>query len=605
PSSISFVPSETRTSEVNSDIQEEISAPGFSHAENEESTLRDYLFDDDDDDFVEDARPIEGMSITDGIRYWALSTNATYRSINMILKLFQQARVKVPSTAKTLLKTDRHRSSQIVEIGGGQFWYRGIKRCLNNTEKTLSTQLSLTISIDGLPLHTNSSMQFWPIMFSIYELPQAPVMTAAIFCGPKKPESVEEYLRPMVNEMNDLMQRGIIVHGRHVAIRLRAIVADTPARAFIKGVKGHTGYESCLKCTVVGKYSQAGRTMTFPGTNAPKRTDKSFRDNTYPGHHKTETPLVDLQFFNIINDIPTGDRLHCIDQGVGKHLVLGFRDGTLGKQRWTTKQCLQISEDLAKIKLPSEIHRKIRPVSQAHFWKGSESASFLHYAGFVVMESHLPDREYRHYMLLFCAVTLLSSSVYKEKWRLAGQLLNKFIEDFASVYGERYISSNVHILQHLFEEVERFGPLSSFSTYPFENQLQHLKKLLRSGWKELEQAINRLLEYEEYYVGKAHMASYPSISKRGNIVTFNLRKDFMLQNSEKNCWYMSKDTCIYQFQTVNGQPDDGNLRICGRKLKDKSLAFHYPYDSSIINAFKGSANNLEMSFVYICPGQVK
>ncbi|XP_035892086.1 uncharacterized protein LOC118503205 [Anopheles stephensi] len=141
-------------------------------------------------------------------------------------------------------------------------------RSISN-EKSPATQLCLTISINVLPLHTNSSMQFWPILFSIHELPQAPVMTAGIFCGTTKPESAEEYLRPMVIEINDLMQRGIIVHGCHVAIRLRAIVADTPARAFIKGVKGHTGYDSCLKCTVVGKYSQAGRTMTFPDTNAP------------------------------------------------------------------------------------------------------------------------------------------------------------------------------------------------------------------------------------------------------------------------------------------------------------------------------------------------
>ncbi|XP_049301475.1 uncharacterized protein LOC125775056 [Anopheles funestus] len=426
------------------------------------------------------------MSITDGIRYWAMSTNATYRSINLVLKLFQQARVRVPGTAKTLLKTNRDRSLQIAEIGGGHFWYRGIKRCLLNyfrTEKSPSTQVSLTFSIDGLPLHTNSTMQFGPIMFAIHELLQAPVMTAAIFCGPSKPKSLEEYLRPMVSEMNVLMQRGIIVHGCNVAIKLRAIVADTLARAFIKGVKGHTGYNSCMKCTVVGEYSKAGHTMTFPGTNAPKRTDRSFRDNAHPGHRLKETPLVDLQFFDIIKDIPTGDRLHCVDQGVSKQLVLGFRDGALLKERWTPDQCIQISEHIEKINLPSEIHRKIRPIKQAHFWKGSESASFLHYAGIVVLRPHLPDRVYRQYMLLFCAVTFLSSSVYREKWRFAGELFNKFVEDFPSVYGERYVNSNVHILQHLYEEVERFRPLSSFCTYPFENQLQHLKKIVKK-WVE-------------------------------------------------------------------------------------------------------------------------
>lgn len=86
--------------------------------------------------------------------------------------------------------------------------------------------------------------------------------------------------------------------------------------------------------------------------------------------------------------------------------------------------------------MPSELHRKIRPIKQAHFWKGSDSVPFLHYAGFIVLKPHLPDREYRHYMLLFCAVTLLSSSVYREKWGFAGELLNKFVEDFGiiSVY---------------------------------------------------------------------------------------------------------------------------------------------------------------------------
>uniref|UniRef100_A0A182PUL8 Uncharacterized protein n=1 Tax=Anopheles epiroticus TaxID=199890 RepID=A0A182PUL8_9DIPT len=103
------------------------------------------------------------MSIIDGIRYWALSTNATYRSINMVLQLFKKVNVRVPSTAKTLLKTERKCSTQISDIRGGQFWYGGFKRCLVNyfsTEISPSSILSLTVSIDGLPLHENSSMQF-------------------------------------------------------------------------------------------------------------------------------------------------------------------------------------------------------------------------------------------------------------------------------------------------------------------------------------------------------------------------------------------------------------------------------------------------------------
>ena len=80
-------------------------------------------------------------------------------------------------------------------------------------------------------------MQFWPILFKIEELPQAPVMAAAFFCGFQKPNNIEEFLRPAVDELSLLMANGIIIHGKKVVVKMRAIVADTPARAFIKGIE--------------------------------------------------------------------------------------------------------------------------------------------------------------------------------------------------------------------------------------------------------------------------------------------------------------------------------------------------------------------------------
>ena len=32
-------------------------------------------------------------------------------------------------------------------------------------------------------------------------------------------------------------------------------VADMPAKSMIAGVKGHTGYSSCLYCDTIGEYS--------------------------------------------------------------------------------------------------------------------------------------------------------------------------------------------------------------------------------------------------------------------------------------------------------------------------------------------------------------
>lgn len=95
-------------------------------------TNADESFSDTSDVEDDSVRNIDTMSIEDGLRFWALSSNAPHSSVNMVLKLFKKANVKVPSTAKTLLRTKRNPSSEIKEIGGGQYWYRGITKCLLN-----------------------------------------------------------------------------------------------------------------------------------------------------------------------------------------------------------------------------------------------------------------------------------------------------------------------------------------------------------------------------------------------------------------------------------------------------------------------------------------
>lgn len=136
-----------------------------------------------------------------------------------------------------------------------------------------------------------------------------------------------------------------------------------------------------------GEYNEIGRTVVFPGVNAPTRTDQGFRDDEYLGHRTTITPLMDLRSFNIVEDVVVGDRLHLIDLGVMKRLLLGWRDGTLGKRKWSDSQYKHVNDALKDAKLPSEIHRKLRQLMHVGMWKGSEFASFLHYAS-------VPNQQY-------------------------------------------------------------------------------------------------------------------------------------------------------------------------------------------------------------------
>ncbi|XP_061500456.1 uncharacterized protein LOC133391311 [Anopheles gambiae] len=358
--------------------------------------------------------------------------------------------------------------------------------------------MKLDFSMDGLPLHKSGLTQFWPILMRVHGMPKTPVMVVAIYCGECKPDSVEEYLREFVTEFNELQIKGLFINGKKIKVLPRAIIADSPARAFLKGVVCFNAAEGCLKCLNIAKKDPDTKRMYFEGIGATKRTDTLFKGGAYPSHCKHHTPLIDLMNFDMVRDVITSDPLHLFYLGIMRKLLNGWMSGKFGKhKKWTPLQKQQISKFLKESQLPSEIHRKMRGLKYLPFWKGSEFWSFLRYIGVVVLKNNLPIENYNHFMLLFCAVTFLSSPIYKKYWRYAGEFLNKFVIDFDKIYDKSLVSSNVYIVEHVFDDVDRFGDLETISADIFENELQKMKNGLRHGTRSLEQIINRLAETEE------------------------------------------------------------------------------------------------------------
>lgn len=66
-------------------------------------------------------------------------------------------------------------------------------------------------------------------------MPHLQPMIVSIWCGRSKPNNLTEYLRQFVDELNDMLEHGIIVNGHKIAIRCRCFICDSPARAFLKG----------------------------------------------------------------------------------------------------------------------------------------------------------------------------------------------------------------------------------------------------------------------------------------------------------------------------------------------------------------------------------
>lgn len=251
----------------------------------------------------------------------------------------------------------------------------------------------------------------------------------------------------------------------------------------------------CLKCTVEGDWSHLSNATIFPKFDAPKRTDEGFRVKLYPDHVVKDTPLLELPI-DMIKQFVIGDQLHLIDLGVTKKLLTGWKTGYFGyKTKWSANTTERVSEYLKSCQKPLEIVRRIRGLGEISFWKGTE------YISIVVLKNHLVEGVYHHFLLYFCAITICSSDHHLSKLSdTAKELLTIFLNKFKIIYGQQFVFSNFHNLIHLMDDIQSFGNLTNFWTYPFENNMYNIKRMLRSGKLPLSQIGKRLIELPGVYL---------------------------------------------------------------------------------------------------------
>ncbi|XP_040172692.1 uncharacterized protein LOC120905723 [Anopheles arabiensis] len=374
---------------------------------------------------------------------------------------------------------------------------------------------------------------------SIKELPEIPVSTVGNFLGESKPASVEEYLRPLVKELNGLMENGIQIANKLIEVRVGAFIADSPARAFIKGVVYFNHKKGCQKCTVEGKFDKTARVMCFPGIDAPVRTHQDFKDSKYGEHHRETTPLIDLLHFDIIVNVIIADLLHLIDFGVTRKVINGWKSGKFGGgPKWSQETLNRINNILNNVEIPLEFHRKLGSIEDTGFWKASEFNMFLNYASFIVLKEVLSKEQYEHFMLYYCAIRLFSSECYREHWPAAHILLVQFVEQYGTLYGEHRITSNVHNLLHVYEDVKKFGALVHFSSYRYEAKLHDVGRSLRNGHNVLVQAANRISEQIPTRPSSSKNSQFPYIESKRYGAVVHINSIITLYPSEQSNWFL-------------------------------------------------------------------
>ena len=150
------------------------------------------------------------------------------------------------------------------------FWSKkGIFMKLRSMKRKLGDlTIQLKVNIDGIQLFKSSTASLWPILCSFNSFRP---FVVSIYYGLKKPDPIGEYLSDFLNELNELLQNGVIFNGKKILVNMYAFVCDVPARQHLKCIKSHTGYFCCERCIIKGYQSNNQSVL------CTRRKQKTFR----------------------------------------------------------------------------------------------------------------------------------------------------------------------------------------------------------------------------------------------------------------------------------------------------------------------------------------
>lgn len=276
----------------------------------------------------------------------------------------------------------------------------------------------------------------------------------------------------------------------------------------------------------------------------------------------------------------------------------------------------QISAELlvGKTTCPQDFNRKPRNFNDLKYYKATEFRRLLLYDGIVVFKDQLNKNIYKHFLLLHCAIFVLSSPYLIQTFHhYAEQFLKIFISHSVKIYGQKFVVYNVHSLSHLAEECYLNGHLESFSAFVFENKLKSLKFSLKSGYKPLQQAAYRDIEnnvnIDIRMVTKENQIMLSMRHFYANEVLNGLQyrriiiNDIVLQlNGKDSCVKMKNGEII---TIVNIVETEDQIFVIGQAFLRAEDFYQYPIPSSVLGIYKVSNKNEQRRIFPVSDIEVK
>lgn len=555
-------------------------------------------------DFTDDENNVNNCEeniVNNFLKSWALRFKIKFNALNALLVFLKSHGYPfLPKDSRTLLETPTER--KVLQVFPGEYVHIGVKfntdTIISSFEELLIDELILDINIDGVPISKSSNNCFWPILGRLSNIANDKIFVIGIYQGYAKPKNFTEYLNPLVEELQSLLNNYNYA-SKVIKFKIGIVIGDAPARASILGIKSHTGYFGCSKCIVEGEY--INHRMCYLSCNAAIRSNKSFRNKTDENHHIYTSPMEVLDI-DMIKQFPL-DYLHVVCLGVVKKLMKMWIHGDIASLL-PSCNINKISSRLVKISKtqPDEFQRRIRPLSEMSHFKGTEFRTFLIYAGPLVLKYILPIEKYNNFLLLHVGIMILcNEELSKSHVDLAETLLQKFVTTFAEIYGNQHVVYNIHSIIHLASDVRMHGCLDRYSAYPFESFMSIIKGHVRKGNQPLAQICNRIYENISQ-IKTQNVVKYPIFKKPAKCANNKDKtifreivfKSYKINNKIRNQWFLTSTNKIIKFH--HSEVINGRMCIYGAEIETKYDFYTIPVASNNFSIFQTTSLESTLKF---------
>ena len=338
--------------------------------------------------------------------------------------------------------------------------------------------LALMLNIDWFRPYKHTPYSVGAIYLVVTNLPRAErfrkenVILVGIIPGPSEsPLHMNSYLKPMVDELNQLWEHGMQITS-----------PDLPQPGpIILGFCGHMSRLGCSKCTKAFFNDPIDEKMNFGGfTECPMRNEHDHRKEAFLARDQKSaaargkievkygsryTSLMELAYFDTVR-CHVIDPMHNLFLGTAKYVTKNI----LFNQMNETNYSSLIQEKVDKCIVPSTFGRIPHKIASncasftADQWKAWTNVFSLYSLHGLLEHEHL-----KCWRLFVHASLLLSTPIITlEDAEKGHRLLLEFCNCFELLCGAEKVTPNMHLHMHILSCIKDYGPIYSFWLFSFE-----------------------------------------------------------------------------------------------------------------------------------------